>query len=77
MPEKKFSTASPFLSTDSSSEALLSKKELAALCRVHWRTIEQWMHAKRIPYYKVGKTVRFDRRAVEKALARYLVQEVA
>jgi excisionase family DNA binding protein len=77
VPTKKFTDAAAFLSTDQTEPPLLTKPQLAKLCSVHPRTIEQWMVRKRIPYFKIGKAVRFRKSDVEKALARYLVQEVA
>jgi excisionase family DNA binding protein len=59
------------------SSALLTKQELANRCNVHLRTVDNWIFQRKIPYLKVGRAVRFDQRAVQKALAKYIVQEVA
>lgn len=36
-----------------------TKEQLAELLQVDVRTIENWMGLRRIPYVKIGKTVRF------------------
>ena len=59
------------------SSALLTKQQIAALCNVHLRTVDTWIFQRKIPFLKVGRAVRFNRRAVEKALAKYVVREVA
>jgi excisionase family DNA binding protein len=75
VPNQKTALVSRY-ETDLSS-ALLTKQELAKLCRVHLRTVDSWIFQRKIPFLKVGRAVRFDRRAVEKALAKYVVREVA
>jgi excisionase family DNA binding protein len=59
------------------SSTLLTKQELADLCNVCLRTIDLWLAQRKVPCIKLGRSVRFDRRAVEKALAKYIVREVA
>jgi hypothetical protein len=39
-------------------DRLLTKAELAALCRVRTRTVENWMKLG-MPYYKIHRVVRF------------------
>jgi excisionase family DNA binding protein len=46
----------------------LTKKELAEFFSVRPRTIENWMKAGRVPFWKIGKTVRFDLDAVKARL---------
>jgi excisionase family DNA binding protein len=75
VPNSKVAFVSAY-ETDLSS-ALLTKQELATLCNVHLRTVDTWIFQRKIPFLKVGRAVRFDRRAVEKALAKYVVREVA
>ena len=41
------------------SEKLLTKSEVAGICRVKTRTIDNWMKKGFLPYYKVGAAVRF------------------
>ena len=58
--------------------ALLTKDELAKLLNVHPRTINAWMAARRIPFVRVGpRMVRYDKHAVERALARNITKEIA
>jgi len=44
---------------ESATASLLTKKELAPHLRVGTRTVDQWMRKGRIPFLKIGKTVRF------------------
>ena len=44
---------------------LVSKKELAAHCEVSLRTIDLWCQRKIVPYFNIGKTVRFKIEDVE------------
>jgi excisionase family DNA binding protein len=46
-------------SIDQSSGSLLTKKELAPHLRVGPRTLDEWMRKGRVPFLKIGKTVRF------------------
>jgi len=52
----------------------LCKKELAARLGVSYRTVTEWMAAKRISYVKIGGTVRFDVAQVQADLARNTVK---
>ena len=55
----------------------LSKRDLARELNVSIRTIDAWMHEKRIPYKKLGsRLIRFDLDRVEKALERYTIEEI-
>jgi excisionase family DNA binding protein len=38
----------------------LTKPELAAQYSVTVRTVTNWMRARRVPYLKIGRIVRFD-----------------
>lgn len=40
-------------------DRLLTKRELAQRLRVSTRTVDVYMRAKRLPFLKIGKTVRF------------------
>jgi excisionase family DNA binding protein len=56
----------------------LTKRELARELHVSTRTVDTWMKERRIPFKKLGPhLVRFDLDAVEKALSRYTVREIA
>jgi excisionase family DNA binding protein len=55
----------------------LTKEELGIMLNISPRTIENWMHRRRIPYLKIGKrTRRFNLARVEAALSRFEVKEV-
>src|SRR5258706_11381695 len=41
-------------------QRLLTKLEIAAYCGVVPRTIDQWMATGKIPFRKIGRTVRFS-----------------
>jgi excisionase family DNA binding protein len=49
---------------------LLTKEELAEFFKVKPRTIEHWMRRGWVPFYKIGKTVRFKMPHVQAALER-------
>jgi excisionase family DNA binding protein len=44
---------------DGASDGLLNKRELAIQLGISKRTVDAWMRQKRLPFLKVGKTVRF------------------
>jgi excisionase family DNA binding protein len=44
---------------DGGIQRLLTKAESAHYCQVQTRTIDNWMKRGLIPYYKIGKAVRF------------------
>jgi excisionase family DNA binding protein len=44
---------------DGASEGLLNKWELAAKLRIGKRTVDLWMHQKRLPFIRIGRTIRF------------------
>jgi excisionase family DNA binding protein len=46
----------------------LTKADVAEFFQVKQRTIDAWMAAKRIPYWKIGKLVRFDLEQVKNRL---------
>jgi excisionase family DNA binding protein len=58
---------------DRATDGLLSKKEVAARLRISPRTLDQWMRKKRVPFFKVGKTVRFRFAAVLQKLKQFEV----
>jgi excisionase family DNA binding protein len=41
-------------------EGLLTKRGLAPKLQISERTVSEWMKKGRIPFLKIGKTVRFD-----------------
>jgi predicted DNA-binding transcriptional regulator AlpA len=56
---------------------LLDKDELARIIGKSVRSVDNLMRAKAVPYIKVGRSVRFRLRDVEKALQKLTVKEVA
>lgn len=44
---------------DGASDGLLNKRSLALKLGISKRTVDAWMKKKRLPFIKVGKTVRF------------------
>jgi excisionase family DNA binding protein len=44
---------------DGASDGLLNKRSLAVKLGVSKRTVDVWMKKKRLPFIKLGKTVRF------------------
>jgi excisionase family DNA binding protein len=56
---------------------LMRKAEVAELCSVSPRTIDQWMKEKKIPFVKIGRNVRFRWRAVEEAILSFEHQAIA
>jgi excisionase family DNA binding protein len=55
----------------------LTKEQLSVMLNISPRTVENWMHKRRIPYLKIGKrTRRFNLARVEAALSRFEVKEV-
>ena len=56
----------------------LTKRDLARELNVSIRTIDVWIHNKKIPYKKLGsRMVRFDLDQVEEALKRFTVKAVS
>jgi excisionase family DNA binding protein len=58
---------------DGASDNLLNKRTLAEKLGVSKRTVDAWMKRKRLPYIKVGKSVRFYWRDVLQKLQSYRV----
>jgi excisionase family DNA binding protein len=44
---------------DALDDSLLTKRNLAPRLKCSVRTVDEWMRKGRLPYIKVGKTVRF------------------
>ena len=55
----------------------IDKPELARYFDVSARTVDNWIRARKIPYFKLGRLIRFSLPAVKKALSRYEVKEVS
>jgi len=53
------SPTTPGLPSTASADELLEKSEIAERLKISIRTLDQWMRAGRVPFLKIGKTVRF------------------
>ena len=49
----------PGLTSLSGTDEILEKTEAAIRLKISKRTLDQWMRAGRVPFLKIGKTVRF------------------
>ena len=58
---------------DGASDVLLDKPELAVRLRISKRTVDAWMKKRRLPFIKVGKSVRFRWPDVLEKLSEYRV----
>jgi excisionase family DNA binding protein len=55
----------------------ITKIELAEFLSVSLRTVDGYVSSRRIPYIKLGRSVRFRLADVERALKRYTIEEVS
>ena len=55
---------------------LATTEDVAKLARVSKRTVQIWVHERRIPHLKLGRLLRFRLGDVQKALNRHTIQEV-
>jgi excisionase family DNA binding protein len=49
----------------------LRKSDIARICNISLRTVDQWIAERKIPALKIGRTVRFRWPAVEAALVKF------
>ena len=49
----------PGIPLTASTDEILAKSETAQRLKISTRTLDQWMRAGRVPFLKIGKTVRF------------------
>jgi excisionase family DNA binding protein len=47
------------VTVEGASDGLLNKRSLAVKLNISKRTVDAWMKKRRLPFIKVGKTVRF------------------
>jgi len=67
----------PFTTTPVASPIGLQRKaDIAKLCNVSIRTIDQWIKERKIPSVKIGRTRRFQIGRVIAALERFEIKEV-
>ncbi len=55
---------------------LATAPELARICKVSRRTVDNWIKARRIPFIKVGAAVRFNVPEVMAALSKFTVAAI-
>jgi excisionase family DNA binding protein len=58
---------------DGATDELLVKREVAAKLKRSVRTIDAWMRQGKLPYFKLGRTVRFRWSDILKKLSDYRV----
>ncbi len=56
---KNYAFNTPGLAATASADEILEKPETAERLKISTRTLDQWMRSGRIPFLKIGKTVRF------------------
>lgn len=54
---------------------MISIEELAAYLGIKISTLYAWVHSRRIPYYKVGRLVKFRKSEIDEWLEQRKVQE--
>jgi excisionase family DNA binding protein len=64
-------TISQSLIPADASTGLRTKSDVSRLAQVSIRTVDLWMREKKIPFIKVGRSVRFRWTAVEAALLKF------
>jgi len=55
---------------------LLDVAGIATRCNVSKRTVANWTRQRRIPFLKIGKSIRFSWLKVEAALNRFEIKEI-
>ena len=53
---------------------MLRKKDIAEKYKVSARTVNEWMKSKKVPYMKIGGSVRFDPDDVDVAIRKFTVR---
>jgi excisionase family DNA binding protein len=82
MPSSKIGATGPDKEQPEQSKAapaayLIGKAELARRYSVSRRTIQTWVAQRRIPFVRIGNTLRFNPRACDNAMARFSVKELS
>ena len=57
-------------------QTVLNREELADFYKVSKRTIGVWISQRRIPILKIGRTVRFNKAEVIKALSKFEIKSI-
>jgi excisionase family DNA binding protein len=55
---------------DAQTHEVMTKAELADYLRISRRTVDDWMREGKLPYWKIGRAVRFKRKDVVEHLDR-------
>jgi len=58
-PMRKETLKTPGLIATANLDEILEKPETAERLKISTRTLDQWMRSGRVPFLKIGKTVRF------------------
>ena len=56
---KELTSYTPGLDANTQTDDILEKTETADRLKISTRTLDEWMRKRRVPYLKIGKTVRF------------------
>jgi excisionase family DNA binding protein len=56
--------------------SLATAPEIARLCKVSRRTVDNWIKSRRIPVIKLGSAVRFNVSEVMAALSRFTIEPI-
>jgi len=70
------SSRAPIKRVENQLDQLATTEDVAKLARVSKRTVQIWVHERRIPHLKLGRLLRFRLGDVQKALNRHTIQEV-
>jgi hypothetical protein len=70
------SKSSPGTTGGTEPDPLPDKRAVARHCGICIRTLDRWMAEGKVPYFKLGRVIRFRWEAVERALNRMVVREV-
>ncbi len=55
---------------------LATAPELAGICKVSRRSVDNWIKTRRVPFLKIGGSIRFNVAEVMAALAKFTVKEI-
>jgi excisionase family DNA binding protein len=70
------SSCAPLERAERQIDHLATTEDIAKLARVSKRTVQIWVHERRIPHLKLGRLLRFKLGDVQQALDRFTIQEV-
>ena len=70
------SSCAPLERAEHQIDHLATTEDIAKLARVSKRTVQIWVHERRIPHLKLGRLLRFRLADVQQALDRFTIREV-